>query len=71
MRFDSQTFDVFDAFETDEGREAHLKGPIAAALMQRGTELLARATEIRRADVSADKLVAAKRTGEQADRHSH
>jgi quinol monooxygenase YgiN len=47
VRFDSQTFDVFDAFETDECREAHLKGPIAAALMQRGTELLARAPEIR------------------------
>jgi len=38
VRFDSQTFGVFDAFETDEGREAHLKGPIAAALMPRGTE---------------------------------
>ena len=60
MRFDSQTFDVFDAFETDEGREAHLKGPIAAALMQRGTELLARAPEIRRAEVLADKFVAGK-----------
>jgi quinol monooxygenase YgiN len=57
-RFDSQTFGVFDAFETYEGREAHLKGPIAAALMQRGTELLARAPEIRRAEVLADKLVA-------------
>ena len=70
VRFDSQTFGIFDAFETGEGREAHLKGPIAAALMQRGTELLARAPEIRRADVLADKLVARKRTGEQADRHS-
>src|SRR6202789_1332843 len=40
VRFDSQTFGVFDAFETDEDREAHVKGPIAAALMQRGTELL-------------------------------
>jgi hypothetical protein len=58
--FDSQTFGVFDAFETDEGRKAHLKGPIAAALMQRGTELLARAPEIRHAEVLADKLVAGK-----------
>src|ERR1700722_10396765 len=70
VRFDSQTFGIFDAFETGEGREAHLKGPIAAALMQRGTELLARAPEIRRAEVLADKLVAGKRTGERADRHS-
>jgi hypothetical protein len=48
------------AFETDEGREAHLTGPIAAALMQRGTELLARDPQIRRAEVLADKLVAGK-----------
>ena len=58
--FDSQTFGVFDAFETREGREAHLKGSIDTALMQPGTELLARAPEIRRAAVLADKLVAGK-----------
>jgi quinol monooxygenase YgiN len=58
VRFDSQTFGIFDAFESDEGREAHLKGPIAAALMQQATELLARAPEIRRAQVLADKLIA-------------
>lgn len=40
--------------------EAHLKGPIATVLMQRGTELLARAPEIRRAEVLADKIVARK-----------
>ena len=57
VRFDSQTFGIFDAFETDEGREAHLKGPIAAALMQKAAELLARAPEIRRAQVLADKLI--------------
>ena len=55
-----QTFGVFDAFETHEGREAHFKGPIAAALMRRGTELLARAPAILRAEVLADKLVAGK-----------
>ena len=60
VRFDSQTFGVFDAFETDEGREAHLKGPIAAALMQHAAELLSQAPEIRRAEVLADKLPAGK-----------
>lgn len=58
VRFDSQTFGVFDAFESDAGREAHLKGPIAAALMQHAAELFARAPEIRHAGVLADKLVA-------------
>jgi quinol monooxygenase YgiN len=56
VRFDSQTFGIFDAFESDEGRQAHLKGPIAAALMQHATELLAKAPEIRHAEVLADKL---------------
>jgi quinol monooxygenase YgiN len=60
VRFDSQTFGVFDAFESDAGREAHLKGPIAAALMQHAAELFARAPEIRHAEVLADKLVAGK-----------
>jgi quinol monooxygenase YgiN len=56
VRFDSQTFGIFDAFESDEGRQAHLKGPIAAALMQHAAELLAKAPEIRHAEVLADKL---------------
>jgi quinol monooxygenase YgiN len=60
VRFDSQTFGIFDAFESDEGRDAHLNGPIAAALMKHAAELLARAPEIRRAEVLADKLIAAK-----------
>lgn len=60
VRFDSQTFGIFDAFESDEGREAHLKGPIAAALMQQAAELLAQTPEIRRAQVLADKLIAGK-----------
>jgi quinol monooxygenase YgiN len=60
VRFDSQTFGIFDAFESDEGRQAHLKGPIAAALMQHAAELLAKAPEIRHAEVLADKLPGAK-----------
>ena len=56
VRFDSRTFGIFDAFESEEGREAHLKGPIAAALMQHAAELLSEAPEIRRAEILADKL---------------
>ena len=40
---------------------------LAAALMQRGTELLSRAPEIRRAEILADKLVAGEGPGERAD----
>jgi quinol monooxygenase YgiN len=56
VRFDVQTFAIFDAFETQSGREAHLAGPIAAALMAQAADLLITAPQIRRADVVADKI---------------
>jgi quinol monooxygenase YgiN len=56
VRLDTQTFAIFDAFNDDRGRQAHLNGQIAAALMARADELLASAPQIRNADVLADKL---------------
>jgi quinol monooxygenase YgiN len=56
VRFDAHTFGIFDAFETESGRDAHLQGPIAAALMKHAPELLAETPQIRRAEVLADKL---------------
>ena len=47
---------LFVEIKAKPGKEAE----VAAALMQRGTELLARAPEIRHAEVLADKLVAGK-----------
>ena len=47
---------IFDAFPSDAGRQAHLDGPIAAALMGKADELLAEAPSIRPIDVLADKL---------------
>lgn len=35
------TFGIFDTFPDDAGREAHLNGPIAAALMANAADLLA------------------------------
>jgi quinol monooxygenase YgiN len=35
------TFGIFDTFETETGREAHLQGKIANALMTSASELLA------------------------------
>ena len=34
FRQDTTTFGVFDTFEDEQGRQAHLSGPIAAALGQ-------------------------------------
>jgi quinol monooxygenase YgiN len=35
------TFGIFDTFETEERRQAHLDGPIAAAIMAKASTLLA------------------------------
>jgi len=56
VRFDKSTFAIFDAFDGDEGRDAHLNGKVAEALMANAAELLASAPQIRKADVLADKL---------------
>jgi len=41
LRLSPTTFGVFDAFEDEAGRQAHLSGPIAQALMARTPELFA------------------------------
>lgn len=56
VRFDKSTFAIFDAFNDKAGREAHLSGQVAAALMAHADELLAAAPQIRKSDVLADKL---------------
>ncbi len=49
------TFGIFDAFDNQEGRSAHLNGKIAAALMA-NVGLLAAAPNIEQVDVLAAKL---------------
>ena len=41
LKIDSSTFAIADSFPAAAGRQAHLDGPIAAALMKRADELLA------------------------------
>jgi quinol monooxygenase YgiN len=50
------TFGIFDAFPDDAGRDAHLSGKVAAALMEKAPDLLALAPIIDRIDVLAAKL---------------
>lgn len=49
-------FAIFDTFDDDDGRKAHLAGPIAAALMAKADELLAAPPKIEPATVLADKI---------------
>jgi quinol monooxygenase YgiN len=56
LKFGPSTFGVFDAFADEAGRQAHLEGPIAAALMANAPALLSEAPRIERIDLLAAKL---------------
>ncbi|TMQ03740.1 MAG: antibiotic biosynthesis monooxygenase [Deltaproteobacteria bacterium] len=55
FRAGPRSFGIFDAFADDAGRDAHLQGRIAAALLGRADELLASPPDIRKVDVIAVK----------------
>lgn len=55
LQIGPSTFGIFDTFETEEGRAAHLNGPIAAALMANASELLASDPIIEMVDLLAVK----------------
>jgi len=50
------TFGIFDVFPDDEGRDAHLAGKVAEALMARANELFSTPPAIEKLDVIAAKL---------------
>ena len=56
VRFDKSTFGIFDAFDGEEGRQAHLQGQIAAALMAKYDELFEGPLDIKQPEVLADRL---------------
>jgi quinol monooxygenase YgiN len=58
LRFGPSTFGVFDAFTDEQGRQNHLNGPIAKALMANAPELLAAPPSIEKVDVLGVKLPA-------------
>jgi len=49
------TFWIFDTFATEDAREAHINGEIAAELMAKADDFLAGPPEILAADVLASK----------------
>jgi quinol monooxygenase YgiN len=58
LRLDASTFGIFDAFANEAGRDAHLSGLIAAALMAKWQDLLAELPNIQKINVLAAKLAA-------------
>jgi quinol monooxygenase YgiN len=56
IRLGPSTFGIFDVFPDDAGRDAHLSGPIASALMEKADELLSEPPAIEKVDLLASKL---------------
>ena len=56
LRLGSSSFGIFDAFNDESDRHAHLAGPVAAALIAKAPELFAEAPVIEAVEVLAAKL---------------
>lgn len=56
IRLGPSTFGIFDAFPDESGRQAHLSGRVATALMAKAPELFAKPPVIEKVDVLAAKL---------------
>jgi quinol monooxygenase YgiN len=56
IRLGPSEFGIFDAFPDDAGRQAHLAGRVAEALMAQAPELLAQPPAIEPVEVLAAKL---------------
>ncbi|HEY2587271.1 MAG TPA: antibiotic biosynthesis monooxygenase [Tepidisphaeraceae bacterium] len=52
---DEGSYGIFDTFDTEAARQAHLDGPIAKALMAKADELLAQPPAIHKITLLADK----------------
>ncbi len=56
IKLDDSTYGIFDVFPNDDGRQTHLNGPIAAALMENADELFSSPPDIKQIDALAAKL---------------
>ena len=55
FKLSDTTYGIFDTFEDEDGRQAHLNGEIPAALGQVADDLLASAPDIRQTEIIAVK----------------
>ncbi len=56
IRMGPSMFGIFDAFPDEAGRDAHLSGQVAAALMAQAPDLFDEEPSINKMDVIASKL---------------
>ena len=55
LKLGPATFGIFDTFAAESGRQAHLDGPIAEALMSKAEELLSEPPRIEKVELLAVK----------------
>ena len=55
LKIGPSTFGIFDTFNDEQGRDMHLNGKIAAALMEHAGELLSQPPVIEKVDILAVK----------------
>jgi len=55
FKINANTFGIYDTFSGEQGRQAHLSGPIAEALLAKADELLAKPPLIQPIDILAAK----------------
>ena len=53
VRFDHNTFTIFDAFPDEDARNAHLAGQVAVTLIQQAPDLFVDPPEIQRLEILA------------------
>ena len=56
FRLSESTFGIYDVFPDEDGREAHLNGKVAEALMAQAPDLFTGSPVIQTVDVLASKL---------------
>ncbi|MFY9802539.1 MAG: antibiotic biosynthesis monooxygenase [Candidatus Acidiferrales bacterium] len=56
LRMSPTMFGIFDTFNDDAGRQAHLSGKVAAALMAKAPDLFAKPPEINKIEILASKI---------------
>ncbi|MBN9288632.1 MAG: antibiotic biosynthesis monooxygenase [Gammaproteobacteria bacterium 39-13] len=56
LRLGPSTFGIFDAFDDESGRQAHLTGEVAKALFAKAPELFVHPPQVESIDILASKL---------------
>jgi quinol monooxygenase YgiN len=56
IKLGPSTYGIFDTFPDENGRQAHLSGKVAAALMARASELFSQPPQIEQVEILAAKL---------------